>query len=686
MRDPFYKFLPALLLCGCFAVYVCTAAPGVVGGDSGELLAAVCSRGAPHPPGYPLYVFIGKIALWLPWGSPAQRLNWLSALANAGAVSLLFAAVRRVSQRASTAWLAAMLFAWLDLSWRYATSTDVFALNNLCVGALLLFTARLGERLPVTQAPPAPATLPHRTLAGFGLLAGLALCNHQIIVFYLLAIAPLLAWSWRRALSAGKLAVGFLGLGLGLLPYLSMPYLFDSSSPWGWGDMTTWTGVWRHILRADYGTWHLSSSPSGGPINQFGALLRLWSWDLCRGSLGLVPAGLVALWVFRRDLDRRVQRFVGLWGAAAAVYILIFFNLADLPVDVAVHVEMHSRFWLQLHLVACGLAALGLGQLARRLEGLQGASWWRRGMAAALSVLLFAANWRAGSSAGLGLFEASSRATLAGLPQDAIVLTRGEHVFNPLRYLQACEHLRPDVRVLSVELMHAPWYRKKAMAGDSRLIYPGSVLVEAAGVRPPAFDLGTFLQANLGAHRPIFQCDHNSILNRAIHPAYLLYQRGWCQEIVSQPRRWRPYIDASIDLFAQLQADMLHPARPSSWEQIMRQQISRGEEAVAPQILLDLPADVPGGSLVGPQIDRLRQAIGLYEAAATVTALGPASLKNLGIAYYRLFVATGDVQVKSKMDHAFTHWLQVQEQLPIHQAEPLPARQAVRQLLQEMAG
>lgn len=57
-----------------------TRAPAAQGGDSGELMAEGCQLGVAHPPGYPLFVLVAKAAVTVfPWGSPAFRINLLSA-------------------------------------------------------------------------------------------------------------------------------------------------------------------------------------------------------------------------------------------------------------------------------------------------------------------------------------------------------------------------------------------------------------------------------------------------------------------------------------------------------------------------------------------------------------------------------------------------------------------------------
>src|SRR5258708_3477578 len=54
--------------------------PGLMSDDSGEMIAASCRLGLPHPPGYPLFNLIGYLFFFLPIGSVAFCFNLLAAL------------------------------------------------------------------------------------------------------------------------------------------------------------------------------------------------------------------------------------------------------------------------------------------------------------------------------------------------------------------------------------------------------------------------------------------------------------------------------------------------------------------------------------------------------------------------------------------------------------------------------
>nr|XP_060475891.1 protein O-mannosyl-transferase TMEM260-like [Panthera onca] len=78
------------------AVFTLTLPPSVPGGDSGELITAAHELGVAHPPGYPLFTLVAKLAIRLfPFGSVAYRVNLLCGLFGAVAAALLFFTVFR---------------------------------------------------------------------------------------------------------------------------------------------------------------------------------------------------------------------------------------------------------------------------------------------------------------------------------------------------------------------------------------------------------------------------------------------------------------------------------------------------------------------------------------------------------------------------------------------------------------
>jgi len=159
-------------------------APGVAGDDSAELTLAALKLDVAHPPGYPLLALAGRLAMALPLGGPAFRMNLLcGAGCGAGAAVLVFLIARdllRLSGSRGTLMplVAAGMTLALPAVFHQATACEKYAPHLLLALALLrTFLARPGT-------PYRPA---------FAL--GVALAHHPQAVL----LVPLL-WPWRRTL------------------------------------------------------------------------------------------------------------------------------------------------------------------------------------------------------------------------------------------------------------------------------------------------------------------------------------------------------------------------------------------------------------------------------------------------------------------------------------------------------
>ncbi|MGD8729780.1 MAG: DUF2723 domain-containing protein, partial [Gemmatimonadota bacterium] len=88
-------------VCGAvvWALYVVTLAPTTAFWDTSEYIATAHIVGIPHPPGNPLFVFVGRVwsTLLSPLGLPvAVRINLLAATTSAAAAGFFFLVAHRV--------------------------------------------------------------------------------------------------------------------------------------------------------------------------------------------------------------------------------------------------------------------------------------------------------------------------------------------------------------------------------------------------------------------------------------------------------------------------------------------------------------------------------------------------------------------------------------------------------------
>lgn len=412
-----------------FLVYTSTMARDVTwsnyGADGGELIAASMTLGVAHPPGYPLYILIGRVFGQLPFGTVAARYTLLSALAGAAAIGL---AVKCMTMRRSTirsridrpafflALAIGLSFTVTPLIWGQAIIAEVYTLNLLLV-ALFVWSI-LAERSPVF----------------IGLTFGLAVSGHLTG----LLLFPLALW---RVGKSGLPRFAY-GAALGLVPFLLLPLLAASGSPVAWGEFDS-LGDW----------WWLVSGSLYRP-NLLGLPLSMWperfvAWlnpDVLVPVIIWLFIAASTVWRTRRGLDRRPLALL----VTAALYVVYAFT--NRPQDSAV-----------LLLPAVLLAAIIIGRGPVHVIG------WKIWLLPPI-MLVLALMVRPIPD------DDSPRSTalaeLTQVPANALVLTPGDETFSTLSYLRYVENVRPDIIVVDENMFQFDWYRARKAREHPNLWFP----------------------------------------------------------------------------------------------------------------------------------------------------------------------------------------------------------------------
>jgi len=232
------------------AIYGATTAPGLLAADAGEFQLVATRLGVAHPPGYPLYTLVGHLFIRLiPWGTPACRLNLLSAVLAATTLVLLSRATRLWARRlgsSSRVALVAGLAAALTLGtattfWAQATIANIRTPTALFTALALYALARFATAGGEQRAD--------RALILLALAMGHGIAHHPSLAFpglffllYLVSLEPRLAMQprrwWRPALA---------GL-TGLLPLAYLPIRGAMGAAQAPADLATLPGFLQHVL------------------------------------------------------------------------------------------------------------------------------------------------------------------------------------------------------------------------------------------------------------------------------------------------------------------------------------------------------------------------------------------------------------------------------------------------------
>jgi hypothetical protein len=304
----------ALIAFGIFAltlsIYLMTLAPGVYGFDSAELATGVYVQGIVHPPGYPLYMMLGKPFIALPFGDVAYRLNVMSAFFGSCTGSLFYLVARCLVRKRLLALAASAFLAFSIYFWQMALIAEVYTLN-LALLALCLLMALLWRAKGRTFY-----------LYMFALGCGLSLTNHTSAVLlmpgFLLIIISSKNWNWKEWRVIG----GMLGIFLiGLLPYAYFPLRAQANPALNYTDyyhidLTKPFGIWWMASSQTYRFFAFGYSPRELPAE----FLRFGSY-LWRNYLGVgVLIGFAGIyWLFRK------RKMLGLGLMVSFVAIVTFY-------------------------------------------------------------------------------------------------------------------------------------------------------------------------------------------------------------------------------------------------------------------------------------------------------------------------------------------------------------------------
>ena len=541
--------LPAIAGLSVFLVYLRTLAPGVVGGDTGELVTVAYRLGVAHPPGYPLFTILAKLFTFIPYGAVAWRVNLLSAVCDAAAAVIILLAVRRWARNHWAGLLAAGLFAFSPLVWRYAVVGEVFALNNLIVALMVYLAVRYSEGRERKFA----------YLTAF--VFGLGMSNHHICLFYGF---PLMLWIlitgraelWTiRSLCA--LAGSFIA---GLLPYVYLPLADTRVAAVSWGHTSTMNGFLLHVLRREYGTLQLGNKFGGG--GKFFLGIRQY-FEALPGQVfyvGLVLALIGLYGTIRRE--RRAGLAVAML-AGFCFYLIVFHALANLPFDDPFYFQISIRFWQQANLMVCVWAGLGFGSLTAMMLHRSWQHVLTTGLASLVVLAQATTNFRVEDQHLNTVVRDYGRELIRPLPPDALLLSKGDLGTNVLRYLQQCEGYRTDVRVLDRELLQTRWMKRLLDANYPDVSIPGDVY----GPKSGGYDLRRLFDANAARFRMFIRSDYRES-DRSWDEDYTIRPFGVVNQITSRHEPFEPYayVRESGEALPKFDLKSLEKYPDGSWE------------------------------------------------------------------------------------------------------------------------
>lgn len=405
-------------------IYGLTLSPSVGAGDSGELILAAQSLGIAHPPGYPVWVLLARLAALLPWGSVALRVNALSAVLAALAAGLFYLLAARCGLPRLARAAATVVFAGSTLVWTSAVHAEVYSLSSVAFLALSL--AAIHARARRTACANSDAM--------FFFAAGMAPLIHQSLLFPATILG---VWVLGRGFRVSRLlaALGWAALGFTLV--LVLPIRSGAHPVLDWGHDRSFASLCDNLLRRSYGGLQQNPFRLDRAVDEI-----LSMGGLIAASCGLVGASLAGIGAL---LSRRGRAAIAplTWASLSIPAALVVF-VAFTP-D-AEHLAQIGPFLTPVAAVVSLWAGAGIQAARNRVPRPA-----RAGLAVtcgAALVLTAALHYRECDRSAFTLPARYGMDLLGPLPRGATLILDGDNETFLAAYLTRVEHYRTDLHLI----------------------------------------------------------------------------------------------------------------------------------------------------------------------------------------------------------------------------------------------
>ncbi len=464
------RFVAPFVFLAAFALYLRTTCPTLGGAfDSEEFQHAAYTLGIAHATGYPLYLLIGKIFTTLvPIGNVAYRMNLLSALFTATAVTFVYLSALQLTRRHIASVATAAFFATNVAVWRQAGVASIGPLHLLLLNAILYVLLRGNETSDTTQRLP--------ILVAF--LFGLGLTHHRTTLLFALPIA---LGTWEHLREPRTFVRMALAAALPLLLYLYLP-LFGNHSPWY---SNTLGGFLSQISGGDAGDYVRTTLPQIlDGIAQVANYLH--------ESFGYVGSVLIivgAISAYRKSQTRHRNLLLG---TATLLYALWGTLYAGEPDRYLVLPFAFLIYWFALGIKSVE-DTLRLWSQAANASVARIGKWLQLGLALVLVLLIglpFPAQLRTADWSTFDrVYKTWDEIFTLPIPLHATIVGNWGQL-NAMRYMQRVEHRRTDLQLVGTMYDPAPQTdAARAAFADGRAIFL------APGIALP---LGEYRYAQLG--------------------------------------------------------------------------------------------------------------------------------------------------------------------------------------------
>ncbi len=237
--------------------------------DEGAFMLASFFNGIAHPPGYPLYTYLGYIFSQVEISTVAARLHFLSAIFGVLACFLVSRVTKLLTGSNFLGFVSALSLGVSEIFWMQSITAEVYTLNAAIFFSVFLLLLVFMKRAKEPESREGYFGKPSIPLFIAAFVFGLGLSNHwPLLVLSSPAFFFLVVSQWRYVIIRLPLIVVFLALGL--TPYLWMFFKGLESSAWiTFGGWSSFREFLFYIMREGYSTVDNSQTAGWGDKFKF---------------------------------------------------------------------------------------------------------------------------------------------------------------------------------------------------------------------------------------------------------------------------------------------------------------------------------------------------------------------------------------------------------------------------------
>ncbi len=191
-----------------FSLYAFTSGKSVSFGDSGEFICGAYNFSQLHPPGYPLYVILGKIFTLFPAGEIAWRVNMMSVFFASLTLVFLYIITFHITENLFSSFMSVIIFMFSLTFWSYSHFAKGYTLNLFLLSVIIFCAWKYKDN--------------NKYLYLWGFVFGLSMTYHYQSMVILIPAFFYMFFITRKP-SLKEISLTLLLIITGLTPYLFLP-------------------------------------------------------------------------------------------------------------------------------------------------------------------------------------------------------------------------------------------------------------------------------------------------------------------------------------------------------------------------------------------------------------------------------------------------------------------------------